>query len=143
LTGDIFGSYRCDCGNQLQSALEAISKRGNGMLIYIRSHEGRGIGIGNKIAAYALQDHGEDTYSANKRLGFQADQRDYSDAIAILKMEHYTDIDLITNNPEKINALIQAGIQVSQYSIPSKLNEFNEKYLQDKKKIGNHQIEII
>ncbi len=143
LTGDIFGSYRCDCGNQLQSALEAISKRGHGMLVYIRSHEGRGIGIGNKIAAYALQDHGEDTYNANKRLGFQADQRDYSDAIGILKMENYTDIDLITNNPEKINSLIQAGILVEQYSIPSKLNAFNEKYLQDKKNIGNHQIKMI
>lgn len=143
LTGDIFGSYRCDCGNQLQSALEAISKRGHGMLIYIRSHEGRGIGIGNKIAAYALQDHGENTYNANMKLGFKADDRDYTDAIQILQLEKYNNIDLITNNPEKIHSLIQAGIQVSQYSIPSKLNVYNEKYLLDKKNIGNHQIEII
>ena len=143
LTGDVFGSYRCDCGDQLKRALHEISQRGHGMVIYLKAQEGRGIGLGNKIATYALQDSGFDTYAANKELGFKTDQRNYADAISILKMENFTDIDLFTNNPEKILALSDAGIKVSQISFPSKSNKYNEKYLNDKKTIGNHKIETI
>jgi GTP cyclohydrolase II len=113
------------------------------MLIYLKAQEGRGIGLGNKIATYALQDSGFNTYAANEELGFKADQRNYSDAISILKMENFTDIDLFTNNPEKTEALSEAGISVSQVSFPSKPNKYNEKYLHDKKTIGNHKIETI
>lgn len=140
LTGDVFHSLKCDCGNQLKNSLLEITKRGHGYLVYLHGHEGRGIGIGNKIAAYALQAEGLDTFEANEKLGFHADARNYDDAIEILHYYHLQQVDLISNNPIKQKSLEDAGFIVSIQSLPSKENDFNSKYLNDKKNIGKHTI---
>lgn len=114
LTGDVFGSKRCDCGLQLQRAVELIEKDGNGLLIYLRGHEGRGIGLANKIRAYALQDHGADTVEANEQLGFEADMRSYAVAASILRVLGVESVRILTNNPRKVSALDTAGIMVVQ-----------------------------
>lgn len=110
LTGEVFGSQRCDCGAQLAIALERIGREG-GMLIYLRQ-EGRGIGLANKLRAYALQDDGHDTVDANLALGFRADQRDYRAAVAILRQSKVERVRLMTNNPDKLAALERGGIVV-------------------------------
>jgi GTP cyclohydrolase II len=135
LTGDTFGSLRCDCGEQLHRALELISKEG-GILIYLRQ-EGRGIGLFNKINAYALQDRGLDTVEANHQLGFEADLRDFSIVEEILKSFGVSKIRLLTNNPRKIFAL--KGVEVVE-RIPIKIppNPHNRHYLQTKKEKLNH-----
>ncbi|BCZ18031.1 GTP cyclohydrolase II RibA [Helicobacter sp. NHP19-003] len=135
LTGDVFGSQKCDCGGELHMALERIGKEG-GMLIYLRQ-EGRGIGLFNKINAYALQDQGYDTIEANEAIGFRDDERDY----AIVKhiLEHYgiSKIRLLTNNPKKIEAL-RAFVEVERCSILVPSNCHNHAYLQTKKlKMGH------
>ncbi len=138
-TGDVFGSLRCDCGEQLQKALELIAKDGNGLVIYMRKHEGRGIGITNKIKAYALQDQGADTVEANHQLGFEDDLRNYYVAGEILKYFTQTSIRLLSNNPAKINALLDMGIKVSQrvaLTIPE--NPHNAHYLSTKRKKMGH-----
>lgn len=140
LTGDVFGSVRCDCKAQLKNALEQIAKNKHGYLIYLRGHEGRGIGIGQKIAAYALQDKGENTYDANRSLGLPEDDRNYQDAIDILKFLKINHFDFITNNPDKIAAANQAGFEFEQIIIPPFVTEQNKKYLQDKASIANHKI---
>jgi len=140
LTGDVFGSVRCDCKAQLNNALEQIAKNKHGYLIYLKGHEGRGIGIAQKIAAYALQDNGEDTFQANLSLGLPEDDRNYQDAIAILKELHVNDFSFITNNPDKINAIQDAGFQFEQIVVPPFVTEQNRKYLQDKANIANHKI---
>ena len=140
LTGDVFGSVRCDCKAQLINALEQIAKNKHGYLIYLKGHEGRGIGIGQKIAAYALQDKGEDTFQANLSLGLPEDDRNYHDAIAILKKLHVNDFSFITNNPDKIAAIQDAGFQFEQIVVPPFVTEQNKKYLQDKANIANHKI---
>lgn len=140
LTGDVFGSVRCDCKAQLTNALEQIAKNKHGYLIYLKGHEGRGIGIGQKIAAYALQDQGENTFQANLSLGLPEDARNYQDAIAILKHLHVNQFSFITNNPDKVAAIQDAGFQFEQMIVPPFVTEQNKKYLQDKANIANHKI---
>ena len=113
LTGDVLGSRRCDCGEQLDMAMERISKEGNGILLYLRQ-EGRGIGLANKIKAYELQDQGMDTVEANVHLGFPADARDYKIAADMLKLEGVDSVRLMTNNPRKVAALEEHGIGVDK-----------------------------
>ena len=110
LTGDVFGSLRCDCGPQLEMALELVSEK-SGIIVYLRQ-EGRGIGLANKIKAYDLQDQGYDTVDANLKLGFEADARNYLVAINILKQLGVSKIDLMTNNPHKLETLVNNGIEV-------------------------------
>jgi GTP cyclohydrolase II len=138
-TGDALGSLRCDCRDQLELALTKISEAGNGLLIYIQGHEGRGIGLANKIKAYALQDKGLDTVEANVSLGFAPDQRDYEAAIEILHHYELTWVHLLTNNQHKINALEKAGIEVAQH-IPlwAATNPHNADYIDTKRKRMGH-----
>jgi 3,4-dihydroxy 2-butanone 4-phosphate synthase/GTP cyclohydrolase II len=137
LTGDVFGSARCDCGLQLKSALAKLDQEG-GILIYLRQ-EGRGIGLGNKIRAYALQDNGLDTVEANHKLGFLADERDYSIGSQILKLLGVQKIRLMTNNPEKITGLNRHGIQVIKREPLEILpNEHNIAYLRTKREKLGH-----
>ncbi len=132
LTGDALFSLRCDCGNQLEAALKAISETGRGALFYLRQ-EGRGIGLLNKIRAYKLQDAGADTVEANEQLGFGADMRDYSILKPMLTHLQIGQVRLMTNNPRKLAALEEAGVQVTE-RIPLRTgcNPHNEKYLQTK-----------
>lgn len=132
LTGDALFSLRCDCGSQLKAALEAIAKEGCGALLYLRQ-EGRGIGLLNKIKAYKLQDHGADTVEANEQLGFGADMRDYSICNAMLKHLNIQQIRLMTNNPRKVKALTDQGIDVlERIPLHTGQNPHNEKYLATK-----------
>ena len=143
LTGDIFHSKRCDCQNQLESALKLIENYGKGALIYIRGHEGRGIGLVNKIKAYALQEKGEDTVQANISLGFQPDLRNYGIGAQILRDLGYTKFKLITNNPTKIVALNGYGLEViDRVALKTPLNKYNEKYIQTKVDKMEHLIDI-
>ncbi|CAB4532896.1 MAG: 3,4-dihydroxy-2-butanone-4-phosphate synthase [Actinobacteria bacterium] len=131
-TGDVIGSLRCDCGDQLKSSIKKIEENGFGYIIYLRDHEGRGIGLTNKLEAYNLQNQGLDTVDANIELGFPVDSRNWNEAIAILHALHESSIKLLTNNPEKIAAVVNAGIECEQISLHSLVNEFNEKYLATK-----------
>lgn len=142
LTGDVFGSMRCDCQQQLHQSLSLISENGNGYLIYLRGQEGRGIGIGNKIAAYALQEKGHNTYEANEKLGLPKDSRNYTDAIWMLKALSINHFNLISNNPEKINALTTAGLAFNVLQVPVNANDQNKQYLNDKINLGKHSIQI-
>ncbi len=131
-TGDILGSLRCDCGNQLKEAMKRIEKEGEGLIIYMRQ-EGRGIGIYNKLKAYELQDEGYDTVEANLHLGFDSDLRDYYLASAIIKDLGIKSIKLMTNNPSKINGLRKYGVEVEEREgIYTKLNSKNKKYFETK-----------
>jgi len=138
-TGDILGSWRCDCRDQLELSLQKIHEAGNGMLIYMRGHEGRGIGLGNKIKAYALQDAGMDTVEANVKLGFAPDQRDYSAAIDILRHFDLKQVKLLTNNRLKSQALENAGIVVTE-RVPlwAATNVYNDSYIQTKRERMGH-----
>lgn len=144
LTGDVFSSNRCDCGNQLKFAQEAIAQKGEGIIIYLRDHEGRGIGLANKISAYALQDIGLDTVEANLALGLPVDQRTFEVAAKILKNLEILSIDLLTNNPSKHEALVSLNVAVRKISPINILpNKDNLKYLETKRlKLGhlNHAI---
>jgi 3,4-dihydroxy 2-butanone 4-phosphate synthase/GTP cyclohydrolase II len=141
-TGDIFGSLRCDCQDQLHQALEIIAANKNGAVIYLKNQEGRGIGISNKIKAYHLQEQGLNTYEANEALGLPADARNYDDATAILKILGYTSITLITNNPLKEAAVKAAGITFTTHHVNSATNEHNKAYLDAKINIGQHHIKL-
>jgi 3,4-dihydroxy 2-butanone 4-phosphate synthase/GTP cyclohydrolase II len=142
LTGDVFGSKRCDCQDQLHQSLSMIAANGNGYLIYMKGHEGRGIGIGNKIAAYALQENGMNTYEANEALGLPRDKRNYIDAIWILKALHIDQFQFISNNPEKIDALKKAGFEFEVIQVASASNDHNLKYLSDKIELAKHTLKF-
>ena len=131
-TGDVLRSQRCDCGEQLNAAMELIVEKGSGYIIYLRNHEGRGIGLAEKIKAYQLQDRGLDTVEANIALGHQVDAREWSDAVEILSELEIKSVVLMTNNPEKIQALSDAGIKSTVLSLPIQANKFNQKYLDTK-----------
>lgn len=138
LTGDALHSLRCDCGFQLEAALSMIAADGVGLVVYLRQ-EGRGIGIVNKIRAYALQDAVVDTVEANERLGFAADQRDYGEAMQLLRAFGITRLRLMSNNPRKVDALGAAGIEVVE-RVPMRFgrNPHNEHYLSTKSgKLGH------
>ncbi|WP_052700558.1 GTP cyclohydrolase II [Methylocucumis oryzae] len=131
-TGDVLGSLRCDCGEQLDMALNLINQKGLGVLIYLRQ-EGRGIGLLKKLQAYNLQDQGMDTVDANLHLGYQADEREYTIAALMLKDLNVKSISLITNNPEKIDGLTELGINVvERIPIEVKANPVNLGYLKTK-----------
>lgn len=138
LTGDALFSQRCDCGPQLQAALEAIAAEGRGLLLYLRQ-EGRGIGLLNKIRAYALQDKGADTVEANEQLGFDADLRQYAICEAMLKYLQVKKVCLMTNNPRKVKALQDIGIEViERKSLQFGRNPHNDAYLKTKQgKLGH------
>jgi 3,4-dihydroxy 2-butanone 4-phosphate synthase/GTP cyclohydrolase II len=131
-TGDVVHSQRCDCGQQLDASIAAIESYGCGYIIYIRDHEGRGIGLTEKLKAYTLQDQGLDTVDANLQLGHLVDSRDWTEAIAILKNLSLSAITLLTNNPEKVKAVADSGITCTQAALTIEVNEFNKKYLSTK-----------
>lgn len=138
LTGEVFGSLKCECGPQLDSALEQIQSEG-GVVIYMRGHEGRGIGLINKLKAYRLQEEGLDTLDANIALGFPADGRDYSAAVAILEDLGISEVRAITNNPEKLRQLRERGITVTkQVPLVVGVGRFNESYLGAKRDRMGH-----
>ena len=141
LTGDVFGSKRCDCGEQLDHALRAIEKEGKGVVVYMRQ-EGRGIGLTNKIKAYALQEQGLDTVEANEQLGFPADMREYSLAAQIIRFLGIKSIRLLTNNPEKRHGLEHWGVDVhKRVSLIIPANKFNAGYLKTKEEKMGHMLE--
>ena len=142
LTGDIFGSLRCDCQQQLHSALSLIAENGHGYIVYLKGQEGRGIGIGNKIAAYALQEKGLNTYEANEKLGLPKDKRNYIEAIWMLKALSIDDFYLMSNNPDKINALTKAGFLFNILQVGVTSTSHNQQYLTDKIEIGKHTIKF-
>lgn len=138
LTGDAFGSMRCDCGPQLQASLRRFAE-GGGILIYLRGHEGRGIGLANKMRAYALQDQGLDTVEANLALGLPEDGRDYAPAAQILRHLGHGQVRLLTNNPEKVLGLQRYGIEVvGTETLITPPNPFNAAYLQTKARKFGH-----
>jgi GTP cyclohydrolase II len=140
LTGDVLGSLKCDCGPQLEQALEAIGQSGWGILLYLRQ-EGRGIGLVNKLRAYALQDQGFDTVDANLRLGFADDERDFALAAAMLTKLSRPEVRLLTNNPKKVAGLEAAGIRVAeQVPLKTEPGEHNRLYLETKRDRSGHQL---
>jgi len=138
LTGDVFSSKKCDCGEQLDKSMHAISKKKSGIILYLRQ-EGRGIGLFNKINTYALQDQGQDTIQANHSLGFDTDLRDFTIAVKVLEHLKIKSIELLSNNPEKINIWKNSSIVVTK-RIPliTKTNLYNLDYLLVKKEKLNH-----
>jgi 3,4-dihydroxy 2-butanone 4-phosphate synthase / GTP cyclohydrolase II len=143
LTGDVFGSKRCDCGSQLDIAMNKIAQEGQGVIIYLRGHEGRGIGLGHKLRAYNLQDQGRDTVEANLELGFPVDSREYGIGAQILADLGLTTIRLMTNNPTKYSGLTGYDLQITE-RIPllSDTTEENKRYLQTKKEKLGHLLEL-
>ena len=141
-TGDVLGSLRCDCGDQLHKAMEMIAKEGRGVIIYIYHHEGRGIGLVNKMKAYVLQDHGADTVEANEMLGFPSDMRDYSLGAQVLVDLGLKKIRLLTNNPGKYVALQGYDLEiVERVPLVAKLNKSNVRYLSTKKTRMGHLLD--
>jgi len=140
LTGDVFGSARCDCGAQLALSIDQIERAGAGLIIYLKDHEGRGIGLAEKVKAYALQDSGLDTVAANISLGHLADERSYIDAVAIINALGISSICLLTNNPAKTQALDQAGIKYSRVELITTPNIHNQAYLNSKAQLLKHKL---
>lgn len=141
LTSEVLGSLKCDCRAQLDRALDFIAAQGRGVLVYLRQ-EGRGIGLGNKIRAYALQAEGHDTYEANRLLGFPEDLRRYDAAAAMLGLLGVRSVRLVTNNPLKISGLSEAGVRVlGRIQLPSPANPHNVEYLRVKRERTGHLIE--
>ncbi len=141
LTSEVFGSLKCDCRAQLDRALDHIAAQGRGALLYLRQ-EGRGIGLGNKIRAYALQAQGYDTYQANQALGFPDDLRRYDVAAEMLRLLEVKAVDLITNNPLKVEGLTEAGVAVRRrIPLPSPANPHNVNYLRVKRERTGHMIQ--
>lgn len=139
MTGEVFGSLKCECGPQLELALDRIHVAGSGVLVYLRQ-EGRGIGLGNKLRAYALQESGADTVDANTRLGFPADARSYGVAVAILQDLGVQNVRLMTNNPDKVAALEAAGYQVTRQAHLIPAGEHNRAYLETKGQRFGHWV---
>ncbi|MFT5447275.1 MAG: GTP cyclohydrolase II [Gammaproteobacteria bacterium] len=140
LTGDVLGSLRCDCGDQLRNAMRRMSKRGGGVLLYLQQ-EGRGIGLANKLRAYSLQDQGLDTYDADGHLGFDADDRSFTEAATMLRSLGVTKIALMTNNPHKVDALAREGIEVvAREPLTGERNPYNERYLSAKATRAGHHL---
>lgn len=142
MTGDIFGSCRCDCGPQLHQAMKQIEKEGKGVIVYM-NQEGRGIGLLNKLKAYKLQEEGYDTVEANIKLGFHADERNYEMTAQILNVLHVHKLKLMTNNPDKEKSLISFGFEITEH-IPIEVghNHFNEKYLETKRDKMGHTLHL-
>lgn len=140
LTGDVFGSSRCDCGEQLNESIELMDQQG-GILLYLRQ-EGRGIGLYNKLDAYVLQSEGMNTYDANKHLGFEHDERNFDVAVAMLKALSVNKVKLLTNNPRKLKALSDELELVEQVSTGVFVKPDNEKYLETKKTVGSHKLKL-
>ena len=139
-TGDVLHSQRCDCGDQLELSISLIEASGYGYIIYLRNHEGRGIGLSEKIKAYQLQDQGMDTVEANIALGHQVDARKWNDAVGIVKKLGLKTLTLLTNNPDKVAAIEEAGITCVQQHLLVEVNRFNEKYLATKEsKLGHNR----
>jgi len=143
LTSEVFGSLKCDCRQQFDRAMDFVAQAGRGIVLYLRQ-EGRGIGLGNKIKAYALQAKGADTYEANRQLGFADDLRSYDVAAEMLRILDVRSVDLITNNPLKIAGLVDEGIPVRR-RIPSRTahNPHNVDYLRTKRERTGHLIEVV
>ncbi len=138
-TGDIFGSKRCDCGFQLKESMRRIVEHGTGALFYLANHEGRGIGLFSKALAYVLQENGYDTVDANNALGFVNDSRNYDDAILVLKTLRSKPVALVTNNPEKVEALKASGLKLTgRKQIWGDISEFNRNYLETKINRSGH-----
>lgn len=138
LTGDVLHSRRCDCGNQLEMSIRQVVEEDRGMIIYLYGHEGRGIGILNKIKAYALQDKGMDTVDANLELGFESDLRDYSIIPDVLTYFRVNSIRLLTNNPEKIKGLDNGKIKIKRVPIVIPPDKVNESYMETKRNRMGH-----
>lgn len=137
LTGDVFGSFRCECGEQLHASLKRIGEEG-GVLVYLRQ-EGRGIGIVNKLKAYQLQDEGLDTVEANLHLGFDPDERHYDMAVQILKKLGIREVNLLTNNPDKVNAIVDSDIRlVGREPLIIPTRETNKDYMETKEQYFGH-----
>ncbi len=143
LTGDLFGSIRCDCGTQLEMSLQKIAEEGEGIVIYLRQ-EGRGIGLSNKLKAYNLQDRGLDTVEANLELGYEADERNYRVAVEALQKLSIHSVRLLSNNPLKVQALEHAGIRVSERIslVPKNIPPLLRRYLSTKAEKMGHLIEL-
>ena len=142
LTGDVFASLRCDCGEQLAQALDKVTAEGCGVVLYLRGHEGRGIGLANKIRAYALQDEGRDTVDANQALGLPVDARRYEAGIAILRDLGISSVRLMSNNPRKFKALEEHGIEVvGRVPLTVEPNPENRGYLETKQRRLGHYLE--
>lgn len=142
LTGDALGSARCDCGEQLNKAFAEIENHGYGFILYMRDHEGRGIGLAAKIEAYILQDAGFDTVDANLKLGHEIDQREWQDAADILQLLGINKLELLTNNPEKVAKLKGFGFAVTRAEIKGTVNPNNEFYLKTKQERLKHELGI-
>jgi 3,4-dihydroxy 2-butanone 4-phosphate synthase / GTP cyclohydrolase II len=143
LTGDALGSMRCDCGAQLQASLKQIARSGNGVLVYMRRHEGRGIGLANKIKAYALQDQGMDTVEANRHLGFEADLRHYGLGAQILRELGVRQLQILTNNPRKVVGLEGYGLEIiGRIPIEMPSNSHNIGYLRTKREKLGHELSL-
>jgi 3,4-dihydroxy 2-butanone 4-phosphate synthase/GTP cyclohydrolase II len=143
LTGDVFGSQRCDCGAQLDTAMATIAERGRGVVLYLRGHEGRGIGLLSKLRAYALQDAGADTVDANIELGLPVDAREYSVAAQLLEDLGVRSVRLLTNNPAKVAALARHGFGVTRIPLPPLTTPHNLRYLTAKRDRLGHQITLL
>ena len=141
LTGDVFHSRRCDCGNQLEMSIQAIDDEGRGVIMYVPTDEGRGIGILNKIRAYHLQDDGLDTIEANEVLGFKADLRHYDHIIEVLKDLSVKSVRLLTNNPEKLAELTKSDIPVKRVPIIIPPDKIAESYLETKRDKMGHMLD--
>jgi GTP cyclohydrolase II len=143
LTGDVFGSRRCDCGDQLRLALPQLAQQGGGIILYLEQ-EGRGLGLANKIRTYQLQDVGLDTVDANTVLGFDDDEREYGVAVRMLQILRCTRVRLLTNNPAKLDGLSHAGIDVSgRLPLQGPINSDNRRYLTAKARRAGHKLDHV